>query len=132
MTTNRNTRIYSDFDLNFMAHPLTGDIVLKYDDDSIKRAIKQLVMLNSYEKPFHPNIAGSIRELLFEPMTINTSISIESRVEFLITQYEPRADLIKITVEPDYGKNQYEVTIMFKIKNQLNPIEQKIFLQRIR
>jgi len=115
-----------------MAHPLTGDIVLKYDDDSIKRAIKQLVMLNSYEKPFHPNIAGSIRELLFEPMTINTSISIESRVEFLITQYEPRADLIKITVEPDYGKNQYEVTIMFKIKNQLNPIEQKIFLQRIR
>lgn len=132
MTTNRNTRIYSDFDLNFMPHPLTGDVVMKYDDDSIKRAIKQLVLLNSYEKPFHPEIAGSIRELLFEPMTMNTAIGIESRVEFLIKQFEPRAELIDVVAKPDYGKNSYEVTITFKITNQLNPIEQKIFLQRIR
>lgn len=130
--TNRSTRIYSDFDLNFTSHPLTGDIVVKYDDDAIKRAIKQLVLLNSYEKPFHPEIAGSIRELLFEPMTIGTATSIESRVQSLIKQHEPRAELLDISAKPDYGKNEYEVTIRFKIKNQMNPIEQKIFLQRVR
>lgn len=131
-TTNRNTRIYSDFDLDFKPHPLTGDLLMKYDAESIKRAIKQLVLLNAGEKPFHPEIAGSIREMLFEPMGRNTAIGIESRVEFLIKQFEPRAELIDVVAEPDYVKNEYEVTIRFKIKNQLDPIEQKIFLQRVR
>lgn len=131
-TTNRNTRIYSDFDLDFKPHPLTGDLLMKYDAESIKRAIKQLVLLNAYEKPFHPEIAGSIREMLFEPMGRNTAIGIESRVEFLIKQFEPRAELIDVVAEPDYGKNEYEVTIRFKVKNQLDPIEQRIFLQRVR
>lgn len=131
-TTNRNTRIYSDFDLDFKPHPLTGDLIMKYDAESIKRAIKQLVLLNAYEKPFHPEINGSIKEMLFEPMGRNTAIGIESRVRFLITQYEPRADLIEVVAEPDYAKNHYDVIIRFKVKNQLNPIEQRIFLQRVR
>lgn len=131
-TSNRNTRTYSDFDLDFKPHPLTGDLVMKFDGEAIKRSIRQLIMLNKYEKPFHPEIAGSIRELLFEPMGQNTALGIEVRVEFLIKQFEPRADLIEVIAEPDYKKNAYEITIRFKIKNQLNPIEQKIFLQRVR
>lgn len=130
--TNRNTRIYSDFDLNFIPHPLTGDLVMKFDDESIKRSIKHLVSLNSGEKPFHPEINGGISELLFEPMGRGTAMGIESRVRYLIGQYEPRAELIDVIAEPDYAKNQYEVIIRFKIVNQLNPIEQRIFLQRVR
>lgn len=132
MTTKRNTRLYSDFDLDFKPHPLTGDVIMKYDEAAIKRAIKQLVLLNAHEKPFHPEIASSVREMLFEPMSRNTAIGIESRVEFLIKQFEPRAELISVEAEPDYAANSYEVTIKYRIKNQLNPIEQKIFLQRVR
>ncbi len=132
MATNRTTRIYSDFDLNFKPHPLTGDIVKKYDGDAIKRAIKQLVLLNAHEKHFHPEIAGRINELLFEPMGRGTATGIESRITFLIKQYEKRAELISVVAEPDFIKNHYEVTINFRIKNQLQPIEQTILLERVR
>ena len=132
MTTKRNTRIYSDFDLNFLPHPLTGDLQRKFDEESIKRAVKQLVLLNSYEKPFHPEIAGRVRELLFEPMGRGTAIGIESRIEFLIKQFEPRVELKEVIAEPDYEGNQYEITIIYTVLNLLSSVEQKIFLQRVR
>lgn len=132
MNNNFNTRIYSDFDLDFIPHPLTGDIVMKYNDEAIKRAIRQLVLLDSYEKPFHPQIAGGVYQMLFEPMGRGTAISIESRLRFLITQFEKRCDIDDIIVDPNYTGDGYDITIIYKIVNQLDPIEQKIFLQRVR
>jgi len=130
--TKHNTRLYSDFDLNFKPHPLTGDLIMKFDGEAVKRSIRQLIMFNSYEKPFRPEITGAIREMLFEPMGRNTAIGIESRIDFLIKQFEPRAELIDVIADPDFINNSYEVTIRFKVKNQLNPIETKILLQRVR
>jgi len=127
-----NTRVYSDFDLNFIAHPLPGDLVRKFDEEAIKRSIAQLIKLNSYEKPFQPDIASGVNELLFEQMGLHTALRIESRVKFLIKQFEPRADLISVSADPQYEANTYEVTITFRIINQLNPITQRIFLQRVR
>lgn len=132
MTTKHNTRLYSDFDLDFKPHPLTGDLLMKFDAESIKRSMRHLIMLNAYEKPFRPEIAGAIRDMLFEPMGRNTAIGIEARIDYLIRQFEPRAELIAVNAEPDFPNNTYEVTIRFKVKNQLNPIETKIFLQRVR
>lgn len=132
MTTKHNTRLYSDFDLSFKPHPFTGDLVMKFDAESVKRSMRQLIMLNAYEKPFRPEISGAIRDMLFEPMGRNTAIGIESRIDYLIRQFEPRAELISVNAEPDFPNNTYIVTIQFKVKNQLNPIETKIFLQRVR
>ena len=39
-----NTRTFSDFDLNFTAHPVTGDIVLKTDESAIKQSVKNLLL----------------------------------------------------------------------------------------
>ena len=118
--------------MNFIAHPLTGDLLNKYDDDAVKRSIRQLVSLGSFEKPFHPEIAGSVRELLFEPIGRNTAIGIESRIEFLIKQFESRADLISIEVDPNITEDGYDITIRFRVINQLEPVVQRIFLQRVR
>lgn len=105
---------------------------MKYDEESIKRAIYNLVMLNAHEKPFRPEIAGRIRELLFEPMSNHTSIGIESRIQFLIKQFEPRVRLDEVSAEPDYAKNEYNIVIRYTILNTLNSVEQKIFLKRVR
>lgn len=130
--TKRNTRTYSDFNLNFKPHPLTGDLQMLYDEDSIKRSVYNLVMLNSHEKPFQPDLSGRIRELLFEPMTKSTAIGIESRIKFLITQYEKRVNVISVEAEPKYERNEYEIVIKYEIVNLLSTVEQKIFLQRVR
>ena len=130
--SNKNTRLYSDFNLNFKPHPLTGDLQMKYDEDAVKQSVYNLIMLNRYEKPFRPEISGEVRELLFEPMNNATSIAIRSKIEFILKQFEPRIKLEDVVVEPAYEKQRYDITIKYTIINTLSSVEQKIFLQRVR
>ena len=130
--SNKNTRLYADFNLNFKPHPLTGDIQMKYDEDAVKQSVYNLIMLNRYEKPFRPEISGEVRELLFEPMNQSTAIAIRSKIEFILKQFEPRIQLEDVLVEPFFEKQQYDITIKYKIINTLSSVEQSIFLQRVR
>ena len=57
---------YKDLDLNFMAHPITGDVTTKSDSEAVKRAVKNIVLTNYYERPFKPSLGGNIRGLLFD------------------------------------------------------------------
>lgn len=126
------TRIYADLDLDFTAHPLTGDVVKKYDTEAVKRSVRNLVLMNTGDKPFHPEYGSDVRKMLFEPITLTTAISIEARVKHMIEQFEPRADLINIQVIPDEINNGYEVVIEFSTINVLEPVTTSIILQRIR
>ena len=51
-----NTRTWADLDLDFTAHPVTKDIVLKRDVEAVKRSIRNLILTNQYERPFQPTI----------------------------------------------------------------------------
>lgn len=130
--SNKNTRLYSDFNLNFKPHPLTGDLQMKYNEDSIKQSVYNLIMLNRYEKPFRPEISSEVRDLLFEPMNNGTAIAIRSKIEFILKQFEPRIKLEDVIVEPAFEKQRYDITIKYTIINTLSSVEQKIFLQRVR
>ena len=57
---------YKDLDLLFTAHPITGDVATKSDSDAVRRAVRNIVMTNYYERPFKPSLGGNIRGLLFE------------------------------------------------------------------
>ena len=65
----RSNRIFKDLSLNFNQNPVTKDITKVTDVEAIKRSVKNLISLNHYEKPFHPEIGSGIRELLFEPLS---------------------------------------------------------------
>ena len=43
-----------DFDLQFRRHPTTGKLIIKKEDEAVKQAVKNLVMTNHFERPFHP------------------------------------------------------------------------------
>lgn len=132
MNIKQNTRIYSDFDLNFRAHPLTGDIALKFDEESVKRSIRNLVSYNKYEKAFNPRFGSDIRNMLFENATKSTAFGIEARIKYMLLAHEPRVNIIKIKANPNSINTGYDVTITFSIVNIINPITTTIFLQRIR
>ena len=67
-------RQYRDLDLFFGRKPVSKDINVITDVANIKRAVRNLVLTNVYEKPFHPEISSGIRGMLFENMTPLTSI----------------------------------------------------------
>jgi phage baseplate assembly protein W len=128
----RNTRIFSDIDLNFTPHPVFGDLTLRYDENSIKQAIKNLLQIRHYEKPFHSEIGSPLRELLFEPISPLTELMARRTIIDLIANFEPRVELIDVNVIASEENNSLYVNITFKIVNTDRPITLEYVLERTR
>ena len=129
----RNVRQYRDLDLFFGRKPVSGDINILTDITNIKRAVRNLVLTNIYEKPFHPEIGSGVRDMLFENMTPLTSIILSKKVEEVIENFEPRVRLMSVSARPDLDRNIYEMTIEFFIKNAPTElVTVDVFLERLR
>ena len=129
----RNVRQYSDLDLFFGKKSSDSDISKVTDIQAVKRSIRNLVLLNPYEKPFHPEIAGGVREMLFELMTPITAQIIAQQVENVINNFEPRAKLVGVRVQPDLDRNLYALTIEFYVVNAPTElVDMSVMLERLR
>jgi|TARA_R110002167_G_scaffold256923_3_gene463420 phage baseplate assembly protein W len=129
----RNVRQYRDLDLFFGRKPVSGDINILTDITNIKRAVRNLVLTNIYEKPFHPEIGSGVRDMLFENMTPLTSIILSKKVEEVIENFEPRVRLMSVSARPDLDRNIYEMTIEFFIINAPTElVTVDLFLERLR
>ena len=128
----KSTKIYKDLNLDFSQNIATKDIQKVLDIESVKRSVRNLINLNHYEKPFHPEIGSNLRGLLFENITPQISHYIEKQIELLIRNYEPRCRLVEVANKPDLRKNGYSVSISFYIINTPNPVQVETFLERLR
>ena len=129
----RNVRQYTDLDLFFGKKSVGSDISKVTDIQAVKRSIRNLVLLNAYEKPFHPEIAGGVREMLFENMSPITSSIIARKIEDVIVNFEPRARLISVRSIPDLDRNAYEVSVEFYVVNAPTElVDLSIMLERLR
>ena len=128
----RNVKQYRDLDL-FFSKKSNKDVNKVTDIEAVKRSVRNLVLLNSYEKPFHPEIAGDVRGLLFELMTPLTSAVIARKIQDVIENFEPRARLTGVQAVPDFDRNAYEVTIYFYVVNAPTElVEVTQLLERLR
>jgi len=128
----RNVKQYRDLDL-FFSRKSNKDVNKVTDIEAVKRSVRNLVLLNSYEKPFHPEIAGDVRGMLFELMTPLTSAVIARKIQDVIENFEPRARLTGVQAVPDFDRNAYEVTIYFYVVNAPTElVEVTQLLERLR
>ena len=131
--SDRNVREYVDLDLFFGKKSSDKDICVLTDIQAVKRSIRNLVLLNIYEKPFHPEISSGVRDMLFELMTPVTAALLARHIEDVIENYEPRARLTGVRAIPDYDRNSYSVTIEFYVVNTPTElVDLTIFLERLR
>jgi phage baseplate assembly protein W len=128
----RNTRIFSDLDLNFTAHPITKDVSLRYDESAVKASIKNLVLTQNYERPFHSEIGSPIYKLLFDLSTPLLSITLKQVLKDLIVNHEPRVNLNDVVVSVSPDNNSVYVSIYFTILNTTKPIQLDLVLERTR
>ena len=134
--TNNSDRVvkeYVDLDLFFGKKSSNSDIQDLTNVKAVKRSIKNLILTNHYEKPFHPEIGSGVRDILFENMTPVTSIILAKKIEDVILNFEPRARLVGVRAEPILDRNSYEVTIEFYIVNQPTElVDLSVMLERLR
>lgn len=132
-TVNTNiARQYRDLDLNFTVHPVRKDINKTVGDMAVINSVKNLVLTNHYESPFHPEVGSNIQRLLFENMDNITASAIEREIQQTIENFEPRVSISAISVSPDFDNNAYSVGMEFYIINRTEPITIQFFLERVR
>ena len=129
----RSVRTYSDLDLFFGKKSSNSDVSKVVDIQAVKRSVRNLVLMNVYEKPFHPEIASGIRGMLFELMTPVTAVILSRQIEDVINNFEPRARLVGVRATPLLDKNTYEVSIEFYVVNQPTElVDLTVMLERVR
>jgi phage baseplate assembly protein W len=126
------SKIFKDLDLDFGAHPVTGDVRKKVGDEAIKRSVRNLVLTNFYERPFRSYIGSNAQKLLFEPINPLTSTFLKDAITEVIRNFEPRVSLLDVSVNVSEDQNGYVATLRFYINNVPVPIISTIFLERIR
>ena len=132
-TSSRNTRQYVDLDLFFQKKIPNKDVNTITDIQAVKRSVRNLVLLNPYEKPFHPEISSGIRGMLFELMTPFVAAQLTKKVEDVINNFEPRARLVSVRSIPDYDRNAYEVSVEFYVVNAPTElVDLTVMLERLR
>ena len=125
-------RDFSDLDLNFTIHPVKKDIYKNLCALAVINSIKNLILTNNYERPFQPEIGSNVRRLLFENLDTLTASTIETEINRMIENYEPRVSIIKTIVQADFDKNGFKVYMEFYIVNLSAPVTINFFLERIR
>ena len=128
----RNVKQYRDLDL-FFSKKTNKDLNKVTDIEAVKRSVRNLILHNTFEKPFHPEIGGNVRGLLFENMTPMTSAVIARKIEDTINNFEPRARLVGVKAQPDRDLNGYVVSVYFYVVNAPTElVELDTFLERLR
>ena len=129
----RDVRQWRDLDLFFGKKQASKDINKVVSVQAVKRSVRNLVLLNHYEKPFHPEIGSGVRDMLFELMTPITAFILAKKIEDVIENFEPRAKLVGVRALPNLDRNEYEVTVEFYVVNTPTElVDLTIFLEVLR
>jgi len=132
-TIDRDVRQWKDLDLFFGRKEVSKDINKVVSIQAVKRSVRNLVLLNHYEKPFHPEIGSGVRDMLFELMTPITAFILAKKIEDVIENFEPRAKLVGVRALPNLDRNEYEVTVEFYVVNTPTElVDLTIFLEVLR
>lgn len=121
---------YSDFDINFVAHPISGDIAIKRDSDAIKRSVRNIVLTNHYERPFKPSFGANLRRLLFETIGVGMTQKAAKDIAKALTILEPR--ISNVTFDIKNRGNEMNITIYYVIVNTQQQQDLEFTVSRVR
>ena len=113
----RSKRVYKDLNLNFTANPVTKDVTTVTDVIAVKRSVRNLLLTNHYDRPFHPELGSNVQALLFENFGPITGNQLSRQIEEIIGNYEPRARVETVECYPVPNTNTYDVRIYFYVEN---------------
>ena len=115
MPAERISKGFKDISAIFEVNPLNDDLIILKNANAIARSIRNLIFTNRGDKPFNPFLGSRVNDMLFDPMDQISSVSLRSEIERTINSFEPRVNLDKVTVTPNFDENQYDIVIKYQI-----------------
>ncbi len=115
MPLERVSKGFKDLSMSFEVNPINLDLIAVKNETAIARSIRNLILTYPGERFFNPNLGSEIGKSLFENLSSYSASSIKEEIQITIENYEPRVELVKVIVKPDYDNNTFNVTITYEI-----------------
>ncbi len=128
MAIKKISRTFKDISLSFVPHPVTNDLPILRNENTIARSVRNLVETIPTERFFNPTIGSNIRSSLFDFVDIATASTIKRQIEITLDNYEPRIENIVVEVFPDPDNNSFDLNIIYDIIGQDFPTQQINFI----
>ena len=133
MPLERVSKGFKDLSLSFKLNPINLDLIAIKNETAIARSIRNLVLTYPGERFLNPYLGSKVSRSLFENIDAGTASIIKEEIELTIENYEPRVEVIKIEVNPDYDNNTFNVIIEYNIIGvELDPQQLSFALQPTR
>lgn len=127
-----NKKFYTDFFSDFRRHPNKKDLILVTEEDSVRRALKNLLLTSKYERFFNQDFGGDIDKFLFEPIDNTSTAKIKQRIKVSIENYEKRVRLIDVLVTMDIDTQTMYISILFSLINKTEQLQLDLKIDRVR
>ena len=115
MPLNKISRGFKDISLSFRRHPITNDLVTLKNEDAIKRAVQNLVRTKVGEVFFNDSVGTRLTGALFELASSDLVDPLQTEIETVIDNFEPRVNLKNVVVRSRPEVNTLDVTISYDI-----------------
>ena len=109
------SRAFKDISLSFSRHPVTNDIVVLKNEDAIKKSVVNLCRTKLNERFFNDLLGTRIEESLFDLNNDDIASVLESEIETLLENYEPRITLNDVSVKAQQENNDLYIRIGYFI-----------------
>lgn len=124
-------RVYTDVDLDFIAHPNSKDVPKLKNASAVIRAFRNLVLTRYYDCPFQPAKGNFIAGALFENDDQFTVEVVKTEIYQMAELWEERISDLEVDVSFEEG-NTYRVNMTFRVIGLLEPVSFSIILERAR
>ena len=128
MASQRVSRSFKDISLSFEPHPVTGDLQILKNENAIRRSVRNIVETVPFEKFFNSSFGSDVRSSLFDFVDFGTASVIKDQIETAILNFEPRVEVVNISVKPYPDTNSFSVDVVFNIVGQEFPTQEYSFL----
>lgn len=123
---------YSDFVTDFIRNPVTGNLAKVSNEESVKQALKNLILTNLGERFYNPYAGSTVKASLFDPADAFTADQIRMSIVQAISQNEPRVNVLDVRIGDLPDQNAYSVQIVFTLINIGEPINLDLIIKRVR
>ena len=115
MPQERASRKFKDLSMSFKTNPLNDDLIGLKNTNAIARSLKNIVFTQPGEKFFNPDFGSRISESLFENVDDVSALAIEDEIRSSIINFEPRVNLLNVSVNPNEDDNEMNVIIQYEV-----------------
>ena len=131
-TVEKKVELFSDFGVDLQAHPVKKDLIRYTNENAIKRSILNILLTNYHERFYQPYFGANLRQMLFEPATPDTLANIRNYIISAVKRFEPRVNIISVTLTLSQDEHQVYVNMTFSIINNSAPVTLNFILNRVR